>query len=204
MIIIEGPDGAGKTTLCQKIAEDFGLEICDWKAEMGLSRDEMKIHPVRRYYHALSEEFRMTVDQTALENPLIHDRLYFSSLVYGPILEGTIQMSEEDRRTIARILIALACPIILCLPPKEVVLKNVHGGDYQMEGVKEHTEDIYDLYPKVVRGDAYPFVMYYDYTDTIEAANYWTYDLLKARISMYLERRAQRGLKIDGLESSAV
>lgn len=199
MVIVEGPDGAGKTTLCERLAEDFGLEICDWKTEMGLSRDEMKVYPVRRYYHALAEELQMNAARTALDKPLIHDRLYFSSLVYGPVMEGNIQMSEEDRRTIARVLIALACPIIVCLPPKSVVLKNVQNGEYQMEGVKEHIGDIYDLYPKVHRdhsGDSYyPFVMYYDYTGEFTEANYFTYEQLKIRVEHYLVRRAQRGLK---------
>lgn len=194
MIIVEGPDGAGKTTLCKRLAENFKLTVFDWEFEMGLSRDEMKVHPVRRYYTAFQREFQMHGDRLAL--PYIHDRFYFSSLVYGPLMEGTNQMTDEDRKTIARLIVALACPIICCLPPKEVVVQNVRGEGHQMDGVKEAVGDIYDMYTEVM-GQDYPFVMYYDYTNTRPEPNFFDYDSLLSRIGHYLERRSKRGLNVD-------
>ena len=192
MIIVEGPDGAGKTTLCKRVAEDFDLEICDWEQEMDLTRDEMKEWPTRRYYYALAEEFQLNAPQTGLEKPWIHDRFYFSSLVYGPLMQGHNQMSEEDRKTIGRVILALACPVIVCLPPKPVVLDNMGQDRHQMDGVKDLISDIYDLYTSVMSRSAYPFVMYYDYTDTMTAAGYLSYEELSRRIKFYLDRRGER------------
>lgn len=193
MIIVEGPDGAGKTTLCKKLSEDFVLPVMDWEQEWGLTRDEMKKDPTLRYYRSLQIEFGAAPYHSAgLGHPFIHDRFYFSSLVYGPLMEGSNQMSDEDRKTIARVLIALACPVILCLPPKEEVVKNVRGEGHQMEGVAEIIEDVYDLYSKVMSTDAFPFCMYYDYTGTMPGSGYHNYDGIKSRVKLYLDRRAQR------------
>lgn len=188
MIIVEGPDGAGKSTLCEKLESHFfqqGANRMDWMAEMGISRDEMKEVPTRRYYHALREAYGPCT--------YIHDRLFFSSLVYGPLMQGNIQMSEEDRKTISRTILALACPIIVCLPPREIVHMNVSGEGHQMEGVREIIDDIYDGYQEVIVSQAYPFVMYYDYTGEFDQKpSYWDFDQLVIRVQHYFDRRKQR------------
>lgn len=191
MIIVEGPDGAGKTTLCNKLAEDFGLEVMDWQTELGISRDDMKVNPTRRYYYALREE----LEDNDLLAGVIHDRLYFSSLVYGPIQQGNIQMSREDQTLISRVILALACPIILCMPPKDVVLANVHNPDFhQMKGIREQISDIYDAYDQLFRAKdkVYPYVMWYDYTGTRTESNFWNYEELAKRVKHYLDRRTER------------
>lgn len=188
MVIVEGPDGAGKTTLCNRLAEDFPLEVMDWQVELGISRDDLKDNPTRRYYYALREEF---VDENLLPD-VIHDRFFFSSLVYGPLMQGNIQMAEEDRKIISRTILAIACPLIVCMPPKPVVVDNVRGEGHQLEGVAEIIEDVYDAYLALMRSEAYPFVMYYDYTDTMNRPNYHAYEELKIRVQNYMDRRARR------------
>lgn len=191
MIIVEGPDGAGKTTLCKTIADDFGLEIMDWQVELGISRDDLKKNPTQRYYHALREELQ----DDGILSDVIHDRLYFSSLVYGPIQQGNNQMSREDQKLIGRVLLAVACPIIICMPPKDVVLANVaNENQHQMEGIREQISDIYDSYHELFtsKDDVFPWVMWYDYTGTRAESNFWHYDMLKTRIQHHLDRRAER------------
>lgn len=189
MIIVEGPDGAGKTTLCLKLEKQFaeqGVELMNWEKTLGVSRDDLKEDPARRYYLSLREAFGPCI--------FIHDRLYFSSLVYGPLMQGNIQMSEEDRKTIARAILSLACPIIVCMPPKAVVVENVRGEGHQMEGVSGIIEDIYDGYLELFSKSNFPFVMYYDYTGsgTPAAASDHSYEALVVRVQHYLDRRYQR------------
>lgn len=190
MLIVEGPDGSGKTTLCQKLAEDFDIPIMNWETELGISRDDLKENPTQRYYHALALE----LSDSRGQRPFIHDRLYFSSLVYGPLMQGNIQMSPEDSKLISRLLLAFACPIIMCMPPKDVVLENMKKDDHQMEGVRELQGDVYDAYQALftAKDQVFPYCLWYDYTETQKGDNYWNYDLLKPRIEFYLNRRAQR------------
>jgi hypothetical protein len=180
LIIIEGPDGAGKTTLCEHLSATYNLPIKEWN----IPREELRDNPAPRYWEALQDAFSNTI--------YIHDRLFFSSLVYGPVLDGKDQLTREDAATARRVIYALACPIVLCMPPRDVVTENIKKNK-QLEGVDTKIGDIYDAYQLLFGDGGFAgYTLWYDYTQSMKGAGYCTLDDLERRIEHYLARRRER------------
>lgn len=107
-LIVEGPDGSGKTTLINNL----GLKRLHLKSLRGgvggttaagwAGQDEAPTAYARR----LREE----PDGTAF------DRFYLSELVYGPLLRGQAAITEDEAVLVRRVECALGIQTILCLP----------------------------------------------------------------------------------------
>lgn len=164
MIILEGPDGAGKTTLCEKLQDEFGLVV-------GIrgTKDRTQL-----YKYTVTDTFRAIRGCFEFGTPpVLWDRLYYSELVYylyRPVTEDSesrlCQFNGPQRAFVERTIEAVQCPVILCLPPEEVVLANVLQEDRQeMEGIKENITKIYHRYEKLWLSLIFPpQVTSYDYT----------------------------------------
>lgn len=177
MIIVEGPDGAGKTTLVKGLKEMFNLA----EGQRGTD-DRSKLYTVTKpdTYKALSEAFRGD------HRPLIWDRLYFSDFVYAPIQGREVAFNYADRAVISGGLIALRCPLILCMPGLDVVRQTAPKVD-QMDGVVENIDSIYARYENFINEAAgdYNFNVY----------NYLRegdYRRIADFVYAYLERRKER------------
>lgn len=180
MIIVEGPDGAGKSTLVESLSKEFALEV----GERGVA-DRSKLYTVTRQdtYTALSEAVKGN------ELPQIWDRLFFSELVYAPMAERKPEFSEEESITIKRVMQALGIPIIVCLPPFKVVEKNIEDTE-QMSGVHKNIGAIWQHYTGLFT--SMPWVMWYDYTQTHDGPGHKTYDEILESLQYYLEDRKKR------------
>jgi thymidylate kinase len=180
VIIVEGPDGAGKTTLVEHLAGEFNIKV----GERGVA-DRDKLYTVTRSdtYNALGLAVRGNLDAK------IWDRLFFSEMVYAPVVGRECEFSTEEQIFVRRILTCLGCPIIVCLPPWEVVKANV-AGSKQMDGVEENLKHIYAAYQRVCEG--MPWVMFYDYTHEQRDAGYVGIDHLRTGIKHYLDDRKVR------------
>lgn len=184
MIIVEGPDNAGKSTLVQKIVDRFGdrVELSHHSRLKGAERDKLA--------HQTPDEQRAFVygnlNRAVLSKGRVdvHDRLFYSELVYGPVVHPPVVYNYEETRHINRVLTALSCPIIFCLPPLEVVLSA--DGRHQIPEWRENAEKIYEAYA-ALSALARPRITRYDYTRGPAA---------EARVmrvvSDYLERREKR------------
>lgn len=154
MIIVEGPDGAGKTTLVQDLHAAFDLPIGQRATK---NRDHLYKTTRQDTYTAIAAD---------LVNPLCHvwDRLYYSEFCYAPIVKREIVFTEEDNRVIRPALENQAL-IVLCLPPFQVVRDNVEKSE-QMAGVNMNIGPIWRWYSLL--GDrlvkAHRWTVRYDYT----------------------------------------
>lgn len=195
MIIIEGPDGAGKSTLVRHLKSRFNM----LEGERATA-DRNLLWKVTRQdtYTALAEAVR------AHERPRIWDRLFFSELVYSPTMGRVCEFKPGEQDVIRRLIAALGVPVIVCYPPLAVTVENTLRDD-QMEGVKPNIEKIWRAYPNAMAGCS--GARYYDYTDTVghsvpdnaralaqspTLGAYITLDRLEAGIERYLERRTER------------
>jgi hypothetical protein len=127
VIIVEGPDGAGKTHLCNRICEQFGLQY--------------------RRYHRLSSVtgpdgpaiVEWWDEQLANDSSGVYDRcFYISEPLYQlatPHRELIIP-GEQMMHGIGR-LINFQPLLIFCLPPWEAAIANV-GQKERLEGVDDH------------------------------------------------------------------
>lgn len=144
MFIVEGPDGAGKTTLIRRLQEQLGFEVMprpctsDNGIDMTTLRqwvDEDLSRPL--HYHGFYDRY-----------PLI------SEPIYGPLLRGRMADGFSDFHWMSDRLTMLTLRqplIVFCLPPKQRVMDNVldtHSQDdtEHLRGVIQHTEAIYEAY----------------------------------------------------------
>jgi hypothetical protein len=194
-MICEGPDGAGKSTLLAKLSRDLGVQVKEWPE----ARNDMAAVGVfRRVFDTLAGEVRCGNDN----RPYLHDRLFFSELVYGRVLRGRIAFNPKQVQLIGDILRALEIPIIFCRPPLEVVQRNItSSAGIQMADVPEHIEAIWDRYcryPAMFR----PYSRVYDYTGQTQPTT--EYEQIVELCEKYLKKRdARTWQSSDGMSSSA-
>lgn len=136
MIIVEGPDGAGKTTLISQMSAELHLPV----AARVVSKDTEAMVDINRWVdHNLAKGF----------HDMIYDRhRLISEPTYGPILRSTAQPGFDDLtwlRPRMTKFYALHPIIIYCLPPLETVLRNVER-DPDNRVVQKHIQQIYSVY----------------------------------------------------------
>lgn len=141
LIIVEGMDNTGKTTLIQSLAEHFRL-------------------PTARTYRkpdSSTEIHQWDAWCTHCPYPLILDRHpAISDMIYGPRLRGVTysgfglaQRTHENNF------------IIYCRPPKNKIIQTINERD-QLEGVAENLSDLLSDYDNTMDMLGPDFV--YDYT----------------------------------------
>lgn len=138
MIIVEGPDGAGKSTLRERIQEDFNIEL-------GPRASHSTNGPV--------PNLTKWVDHDLMEwgsSPLkIYDRYpLISEPIYGTIVRGEVDDKFTSSWLRNRINLMRSMSLVIwCLPPLDVVRNNVHDPlDPQMNGVQANIDAIWMLY----------------------------------------------------------
>lgn len=120
MIIVEGPDGAGKTTLIQTLVEATGLPV----APRVVSKDT----------EAMTDLVKWTEENVAkgFQATIFDRHRLFSEPIYGPVLRSTLTPEFSDPEWFYAQLSQLydSDPfIIYCLPPFHTVLSNVLGSE---------------------------------------------------------------------------
>lgn len=129
MIIVEGPDGAGKTTLAEAIAADFRLEyrrnpkVSSTEGPEGPSAYEWFIAELLAGYRHVREG--------------VYDRIFpISELVYRSVMETTSSVSPSQMTYAQSLLAATDSLIIFCLPADELVYANLKKGkSKQLKGL---------------------------------------------------------------------
>lgn len=153
MIIVEGPDGGGKSTLIKRINRRFGIpvatrsstslggpvdDLCGWVDNDLLNWGSKPIHIYDRY-------------------PLI------SEPIYGSIIRGGYHEKMTQGWMRARLNTFRSMSVVIwCLPPMDVVCKNVDDTP-QMDGVKSGITTIWHLYANMTHLWTGPG-MTYDYS----------------------------------------
>jgi hypothetical protein len=124
-LIVEGPDGSGKTTIIEKLGltrrhlkslrGGVGGQAYDQGTEMVPGGWGGKDPAAVAYIRQLIE----APDGTAF------DRFYLSELVYGPILRGQSAIRETDVDLVRRVAGLMKIYTVVCLPSFETTFQNV-------------------------------------------------------------------------------
>lgn len=163
MLIVEGPDGAGKTTLIEELKGQLDIEVMPKAASSDTGPD--------------TRTLRNWVDMdlsSPNHAPHIYDRYpLISEPIYGPLIRGRMAYGFADLQWFASrcaMIRERSTAIIFCLPPYGVVNRNVvmnHNLDTKHQrGVRMRIQAIYEQY--IVRcaleAQAGTSVFVWDYT----------------------------------------
>jgi thymidylate kinase len=151
MIVLEGPDGSGKTTLGQQLLSEGIIQgLLPSPSRNTEGRPTVLGRPyVKQVYQYLSR-------YTSLDVAV--DRFFYSELVYGPLQRGCTPFSSEELREVA-IAIHKDHLLIYCCPPfVKIAAKSDDPGD------REFARRIYETYRSLFFGTPLRF-MVYDWTD---------------------------------------
>lgn len=155
MIVVEGPDGSGKSTLVKWICKQFNL-----KEGQRSEKDRDKIYLTTRAdtWRALHDECLATAP------PRVWDRMGpYSDPIYSlrgiPSVRPCAFTPSEVKMFHNFMTNTHFGLLILCLPPLQVVQANA-AKEHQLEGVVDRTADIWHDYKLMHRGGT----LVYDYT----------------------------------------
>jgi thymidylate kinase len=124
LIILEGPDCAGKTTLARELVK-FGFDATHFGADLTLTGADM----TKTYLYHLSKLYKCVQNGHTIHHPhhVVFDRCWISEIVYGPIYRGVSRFSHEQ----VGLLYAaaeLADPVIVyCRPKTETMIKSFNA-----------------------------------------------------------------------------
>lgn len=157
-VIVEGPDGSGKTRLLDHLVKDTGLT----RRERACTSEDGPIDNIKGY---VEDYLRDHTGGIWDRHPLI------SEPIYGPIIRGYMSGGFDNPAWLSPMLAQFYAyePIIIyCLPAwYEVhnnILKNHDARTPHMAGVVEKGLAIYNLYQAQASRDAIrPGVFIYDY-----------------------------------------
>lgn len=166
MIVFEGPDGAGKTTLIKQFSEMYDIPV----APRVVSKDTEALVNLQDWVdNSLEEGFQRT----------IFDRYrLISEPIYGPILRDKMQPGFADINWLGERIQAfyeLEPIIIYCLPSLETVRRNVLGDD-DNQAVAATIDKIYAAY--VNRASI-------DYALSPGTVKIWNYEAPNASLKPY-------------------
>ena len=108
IVIVEGPDGAGKTTLAHALSQRYGLSY----RHEGPPPDDVD----------LLDYYSQKLDRVRGKN-VIFDRFAMGQLVYGPTLRNDRRFGTEEWRVFTRLLSAANVDHIIVMPSYDVCLK---------------------------------------------------------------------------------
>lgn len=177
MLIVEGPDGAGKSTLVERLSKDLDMYIMPKVVD----KDTNAMTDLTQWVHD---------DVTSGLKRALYDRhRLISEPIYGSVIRGRPQFNNfRWLRDYTKKFHALEPFVIFCLPPIEVVLNNVDN-DPDNKVVQEHIELIYWLYFCAAAAWPTPTVVW-DYTmneDSYRGAT--RYDSLHSDVTDWLWKK---------------
>lgn len=152
IIIIEGPDGAGKTTLANQLRDQTGYMI--------LHRSQPKNEEDKK---RMMDEYLQVIKSN---KNVILDRSWYSEMVYGPVMRDDSVITYPQMYDLERALARNGALIIYCTAPEQTLWKRClkRGEDYITK--REDFHEICNGFDRLMYGvPHYIPVTTYEYKD---------------------------------------
>ena len=153
VVVLEGPDGAGKTTLARHLVDKYGFEYL----HTGPPGDGNLLLQYASVLDAAVRSHRNTVI----------DRLHIGESVYGPLLRGVDRIGSTGQLILQRIIRGGGVIEVFCLPP----YKTCYGNWFRRRQEKGELVDnsnlfdqIYNRYRVLMESKTFSHAINYDYT----------------------------------------
>lgn len=101
IVLLEGPDGGGKTRLAEYLHDTLGFDVVHHGAETGVSE-----HAVELYHMSM----------TAVEDVVL-DRCWISDLIYHEYRDGGCNISDDQRAFLEGVAREGGAVLVYCVPP---------------------------------------------------------------------------------------
>lgn len=139
-IIIEGPDGAGKSTLAKSLAGALDMNILKMTANGGQSMPE--------YVQKLKCD------------GIIIDRCWVSEQIYSNLFKREPRIDDDNAEALTEFCGLAGIPIIVLLPPLHVVISRLNErGDEYADVVCPNIVEIYKRYQEWAEAHPYAIVL---------------------------------------------
>lgn len=164
VIILEGPDGAGKSTLATTLHHLHSFSVIRSYGTTGYG-------PTWTPAELLHKLTTVIVDALDCDEPVVIDRSFLSEFAYGMVMRGKDRLGVDGFKALTTLVRRCGVTEVICLPPFQTVLTNwrekrkdkwdpVRGtGDY-VDGERKLSE-IYQNYEYLESSGHY---VKYDYT----------------------------------------
>jgi len=153
IIILEGPDGSGKTTLAKYLQSRHDFQY---------------VHTGPPTDNDLLEEYGRTLyDACRSSRNVVIDRLHVGERIYGPQLRGQDRLGRDGEILIHRLISAYGVRLVFCLPPYEVALSNWKSRFAEgMELIEKEAiyQKVYAAYRATMNDAFYNQSTWFDYT----------------------------------------
>lgn len=118
IIILEGPEGAGKSTLAKQLSKQTGFEI----VHRSKPKDEEEKKQMLQHY----------IDAIKQNKNMIWDRCWYSEMVYGPIMRDAAFITTQQMYELETLLAKTGALIIYCTDVPHLLWKRAteRGEDY--------------------------------------------------------------------------
>lgn len=157
LIVLEGPDGGGKTTLAGCLSQ-LGYQVIP----MGVPPPEAQKDALK-LFDFFDEPLAKAI---VSKQRVVFDRLHLSDRIYGPLMRGGSLFEEEHQIVLDYLIQRNDGQVVICLPPYEYALESWKGRK-ELEYVKKMItfEAVYKAYANLIfyqsKNKGY---MWYDYT----------------------------------------
>ncbi len=152
IVILEGVDGGGKTTLADELRLSLGLSY------VHVSNPEPGDDVFQHHFQPIK----------GVKDDTIVDRLHWSDDVYGAVLRGGPGLSDQEFGFLDGYLASRGAITVLCAPPLETVLFNLALAPREKNHDSKTAVRVWEEYQKPSR--SFLTVLVYDYIKDPTAA----------------------------------
>lgn len=151
ILIIEGPDGSGKTTLAEKLSKQTGYPI--------IHRTQPKTEEEKKL---MMGEYLQTIRSG---KNMIFDRCWYSEMAYGPVMRDSSVISYPEMYELEEHLAKYGAIIIYATGPKAALWQRCQkrGEDYITS--RDDFNAICENFDKIMRVPHHIPVVRYEYKD---------------------------------------